>query len=40
MKNGRIDTVEIAAVANQQRVVPLDDPLISMARAVGTCLGN
>jgi phosphofructokinase-like protein len=40
MKNGRIDTAEIAAVANQQRVASLDDPLISMARAVGTCLGD
>jgi len=27
-------------VARQQRTVPLDDPLLDMARAVGTALGD
>ncbi len=40
MKNGRTDMAEIAAVANKQRVINLDDPIIGMARAVGTCLGE
>lgn len=40
MKDGRTSTVPIEAVANQQRRVELDDPLISMARALGTCLGD
>jgi len=40
MRNGQTDMVDIAAVANRQRVIGLDDPLIAMARAVGTCLGD
>jgi len=40
MQSGRTSMVELAAVANKQRVIGLDDPLIGMARAVGTNLGN
>ena len=40
MRNGRTDMVDIKAVANRQRVIEIDDPLIAMARAVGTCLGD
>ncbi|MGE0480924.1 MAG: 6-phosphofructokinase [Phycisphaerae bacterium] len=32
--------VPLESVAGQQRLVPLDDPLIAMARAVGTCMGD
>ncbi len=39
-RNGAVDSVPIESVANQQRTVPLDDPLIAMARAVGTCMGD
>jgi phosphofructokinase-like protein len=40
MQHGATDTVDIVAVANKQRVIELDDPLIAMARAVGTSLGD
>jgi phosphofructokinase-like protein len=40
MRKGRTDMVDITAVANKQRLIELDDPLIAMARAVGTCLGD
>ena len=40
MQQGETRFVPIEAVANQQRTVPPDDPLIAMARAVGTCLGD
>ena len=40
MKNGETDMVPIEKVANQQRTVPLEHPLIGMARALGTCLGD
>jgi phosphofructokinase-like protein len=40
MRQGRTDMAEISAVANKQRVIDLDDPVIGMARAVGTCLGD
>jgi phosphofructokinase-like protein len=39
MQQGETRFVPIAAVAGQQRTVPLDDPLLAMARAVDTCLG-
>ncbi|MGE3181874.1 MAG: 6-phosphofructokinase, partial [Phycisphaerae bacterium] len=32
--------VPISKVANQQRTVPLDHPLVGMARALNTCLGR
>jgi phosphofructokinase-like protein len=37
---GRTDMVPIADVADQQRLVELDDPLIAVARALGTSLGD
>ena len=37
---GRTDMVPIADVADQQRLLELDDPLIAVARALGTCLGD
>jgi len=37
---GRIDQVDIQQVAGKQRRVPLDDPLIAAARAVGTGFGD
>ena len=40
MQQGETTFVPIESVANQQRTVPLDDPLIAVARAVGTCMGN
>lgn len=40
MKGGQTSTVPIAAVANKQRVIELDDPLIAMSRALGICLGD
>jgi len=40
LQNGRITSVPIESVAGQQRQVPPDDPLIAMARAVGTCMGD
>ena len=39
-RNGHTETVPLESVAGQQRTVPLDDPLIAMARAVGTSLGD
>jgi hypothetical protein len=32
--------VPIAHVASERRRVPLDDPWVSAARLVGTCLGD
>ncbi len=40
MKEGRTEFVPIETVAGQQRTVELDDPLIGMARALGTCMGD
>jgi len=40
LHEGRTEAVPIEAVAGRQRTVPLDDALIAMARAVGTCLGD
>ncbi len=37
---GGIDHVDIQQVAGKQRKVPVDDPLISAARAVGTGFGD
>ncbi|MBW7906601.1 MAG: ATP-dependent 6-phosphofructokinase [Phycisphaerae bacterium] len=39
-RQGRTDMAPIAAVADQQRLVELDDPLIAVARALGACLGD
>ena len=40
MQQNETRFVPVREVANKQRLVPLDDPLIGMARAVGTCLGT
>jgi ATP-dependent phosphofructokinase / diphosphate-dependent phosphofructokinase len=40
MKEGRTDMVPIEAVAGRQRLMEPDEPLIGMARALGTCLGD
>ena len=40
MQEGRTTFVPIESVANQQRLVPADDPLIGVARSVGTCMGD
>jgi len=39
-KDGRIDSVLIAHVANKVRTVPLDYPLIAAARSIGTSFGD
>jgi 6-phosphofructokinase 1 len=40
MQDGRLTSVPITEVANKQRLVPPDHPLIATARGVGTCLGD
>jgi ATP-dependent phosphofructokinase / diphosphate-dependent phosphofructokinase len=40
MQKGRITSVPLAEVAGQQRLVPLDHPLIAAARGIGTCFGE
>lgn len=40
IQSGQVGSVPIQEVADQQRCVPPDDPLIAMARAVGTCMGD
>jgi ATP-dependent phosphofructokinase / diphosphate-dependent phosphofructokinase len=40
MRCGETDMVPIESVANKQRLMEHDDPLIGMARALGTCLGD
>jgi phosphofructokinase-like protein len=40
MRGGQTDMVPIESVANKQRLMEHDDPLIGMARALGTCLGD
>lgn len=40
MQHGEITHIDIASVANQQRTVPTDHPLICAARGVGTCFGD
>jgi 6-phosphofructokinase 1 len=39
-ERGRITSVPISEVADQQRLVPLDHPLIAAVRAIGVCMGN
>ncbi|MCG3136501.1 MAG: ATP-dependent 6-phosphofructokinase 2 [Phycisphaerae bacterium] len=39
-RNGQIDTVPIAEVANRQRLVSLDHPLLLSAEDIGVCLGK
>jgi len=40
MQNGTLSDIDIARAANQQRLVPPDEPLIAAARAVKTCMGD
>jgi 6-phosphofructokinase len=40
VQGGTVGSVPIHSVANQQRTVPLDSPLIAMGRAVGVCMGQ
>lgn len=40
LQQGEVRSAPIAEVANQQRTIPLDDPLLAVARSVGTCLGD
>ncbi|TFG83501.1 MAG: 6-phosphofructokinase [Spirochaetales bacterium] len=40
MRDGRIDTIPLADVADRIQTVPTDHPLIGTARLVGTCFGN
>lgn len=40
IREGRTDMVPIASVADRQRLMEPDDPLIAMARALDTCLGD
>jgi 6-phosphofructokinase 1 len=40
MQHGETTMVPIETVANQQRLVPVEHPLIAMARSVDTCLGD
>ncbi|MCA9244154.1 MAG: 6-phosphofructokinase, partial [Phycisphaerales bacterium] len=40
MQKDEITSVPIESVAHQQRKVPLDDPLIAMARALDTSMGD
>ncbi|MCG3125214.1 MAG: Pyrophosphate--fructose 6-phosphate 1-phosphotransferase [Phycisphaerae bacterium] len=40
MQGGETTFVPITSVAGQQRLVPIDDPLIAMARSVETCMGD
>ncbi len=39
-RNGRVDDVAIADVADQQRLIPCDHPLIASARAMGISMGG
>jgi ATP-dependent phosphofructokinase / diphosphate-dependent phosphofructokinase len=39
-EGGRLGEVEISHAANRQRLVPIDHPLIHVARAVRTCFGD
>ncbi len=40
MQHGKTSMASIESIANQQRVIALDDPLIATARSVDTCLGD
>ncbi len=40
MRNHHVTDIDILDAADKQRLVPLDDPLIAAARAVGTCFGD
>ncbi len=40
VRHGRIESVPITDVANQQRLIQPDEPLIAIARSIGTCFGD
>ncbi|MEO8299307.1 MAG: 6-phosphofructokinase, partial [Burkholderiales bacterium] len=40
LQRGQLDSVPLAAVAGQNRTVPLDHPLLQCAREIGVCLGD
>ena len=40
MQNNTLTSVPLESVANQQRMVPPNDPLIASARSVGTSFGD
>lgn len=40
MRNHHVTDTDIVDAADKQRLVPLDEPLIAAARAVGTCFGD
>jgi len=40
LQSGHITDVAIEDVADQQRLVPLDHPLIQAARSIGNCMGD
>ncbi len=39
-RDGEITDIDLGSMETGQRLVPLDDPLIAAARAVGTCFGD
>ena len=40
MQKGETNTVDISAVANKQRIIDIDDPLVGMTRALGSLPGR
>lgn len=40
MQQGAVTDIDLRRVANRQRLVPADDPLVAAARAVGTSFGD
>jgi len=40
LSGGRLGAIPIESVAGKQRTVPLDEPLVVAARAVGTDFGD
>jgi hypothetical protein len=40
MQQSMLSQVDITYAANKQRLVPLDHPLLGVARAVRTCFGE
>jgi hypothetical protein len=40
IKGESLQTVPLADVADRQKIVPLDDPVIKAARSVGTFFGT
>ena len=40
VQDGKLSDIDIRSVANKQRLVPLDDPLVQAARSVKTSFGD